>query len=289
MSYVTGSHAFKFGFNRTHGYLDEYQYTLNPVSYRFNNGVPNQITERALPYPRDHQPRQRPRALCAGPLVGRSLDDAGGAPLRLLRDQLPGADLGPAPLTPNRNITFPAQDNISWKDLTYRSGFAYDLFGTGKTALKVAFNKYLLGQTLNGLGRDPNPVDAGHPGEPAVEPLVGRASIATTSRSAISLNPLANGECAQLDNLAFGTAVAERRVRQGSDLGVQSPPGQLGVLGRRAARADAGHRARRGLLPPRLGAFPRDRQPAGRPGGLHRSSASWRRPIRACRAAAATR
>ena len=47
MSYVTGSHAFKYGFNRTHGYLDEYQYTLNPVALRFNNGVPNQITERA--------------------------------------------------------------------------------------------------------------------------------------------------------------------------------------------------------------------------------------------------
>ena len=50
MSYVTGTHAVKFGFNRTHGYLDEYNYTLNPVSYRFNQGVPNQITERAFPF-----------------------------------------------------------------------------------------------------------------------------------------------------------------------------------------------------------------------------------------------
>ncbi len=73
---------------------------------------------------------------------------------------VPEQHLGPEPITPNRNITFPAQDIISWKDLTYRSGFAYDIFGTGKTALKVAFNKYLLGQTLNGLGRDPNPIVA---------------------------------------------------------------------------------------------------------------------------------
>ena len=28
--------------------------------------------------------------------------------------------------------------------------------------MKVAFNKYLLGQTLNGLGRNPNPVLALH-------------------------------------------------------------------------------------------------------------------------------
>ena len=34
----------------------------------------------------------------------------------------------------------------------------YDLGGNGKTAIKVAFNKYLLGQTLNGIGRNPNPV-----------------------------------------------------------------------------------------------------------------------------------
>ena len=78
--------------------------------------------------------------------------------LRLFRDKLPRTDDRTVDMTPTRNITFPAQDNISWKDLTYRSGLAYDLFGTGKTALKVAFNKYLLGQTLNGLGRNPNPV-----------------------------------------------------------------------------------------------------------------------------------
>ena len=40
MSYVTGTHAFKVGFNRTHGFLEEYQYAMNPVSYRFNGGVP---------------------------------------------------------------------------------------------------------------------------------------------------------------------------------------------------------------------------------------------------------
>ena len=56
MSYVTGSHAVKYGFNRTHGYLDENQYTLNPVALRLGagtvngvalpNGVPNLVTER---------------------------------------------------------------------------------------------------------------------------------------------------------------------------------------------------------------------------------------------------
>src|SRR5262249_16452479 len=45
-SYVTGSHAFKFGWNNTRGYLNENNYVLNPLAYRFNNGIPNQLTER---------------------------------------------------------------------------------------------------------------------------------------------------------------------------------------------------------------------------------------------------
>ena len=43
-SYITGSHAFKIGFNRTHGFLQNTQYNFQPFQYRFNNGIPNQIT-----------------------------------------------------------------------------------------------------------------------------------------------------------------------------------------------------------------------------------------------------
>ena len=32
------------------------------------------------------------------------------------------------------------------KDIAYRSGLAYDLGGNGKTAIKVAFNKYCSGR-----------------------------------------------------------------------------------------------------------------------------------------------
>jgi len=58
----------------------------------------------------------------------------------------------------NRNITFPAQDDLNWKDISYRSGLVYDVRGDGKTAVRFAANKYLLGQTLNGLGTNPNPI-----------------------------------------------------------------------------------------------------------------------------------
>ena len=60
----------------------------------------------------------------------------------------------------NRNLSFPESDNLNWKDITYRMGVVHDLRGDGKSAIKVAANKYLLGQTLNGFGVSPNPVNA---------------------------------------------------------------------------------------------------------------------------------
>jgi hypothetical protein len=207
-TYVTGSQAIKFGFNRTHGYLDEYQYALNPVSYRFSNGIPNQITERAMPFRSKTNLDNDLGFYLQDRLTLNRWTVQGALRFDYFATSFPEQTVGPAPLTPNRNITFPAQDNISWKDLTYRSGVAYDLFGDGRTAVKAAFNKYLLGQTLNGLGRNPNPVLS----------LVTTANRTWNDRGGLGinadyvpqcdlLNPLANGECGALAPSTFGTAV----------------------------------------------------------------------------------
>ena len=158
-TYVTGSHAFKFGFNNTQGHLDEYNYTLNNLSYRFNNGVPNQITERAFPYRVDHQPRQRSRPLCAGSLDGQSLDHPGSASGSTT--SRPASRNRPSGRRISRRTgTSPSRRRTTSPGRTSPIGAALPTTcsATGKTAVKVAFNKYLLGQTLNGLGRNPNPV-----------------------------------------------------------------------------------------------------------------------------------
>jgi hypothetical protein len=158
-SYITGTHAFKVGFNRTHGFLEAYNYVTNPLSYRFNNQIPNQVTISARPF--------TTRANMDNDL-GLYVQDRWSmdrvtvqAALRYdyFATSFPEQTLGPSAFTPARNITFAAEDNLGYKDLTYRTGASWDVFGTGRTAIKMAFNKYLLGQTLNGLATNVNPIN----------------------------------------------------------------------------------------------------------------------------------
>ncbi|MEP7308435.1 MAG: carboxypeptidase-like regulatory domain-containing protein [Acidobacteriota bacterium] len=61
---------------------------------------------------------------------------------------LPSVHLGSSLLTPNRNYDVPAFDSVKNKDWTPKIGAAWDVFGDGKTALKMNLAKYVLGQSL---------------------------------------------------------------------------------------------------------------------------------------------
>jgi hypothetical protein len=199
-SYITGTHSVKVGFNDGFGTNNNYLYRYSPVSYRFNNGVPNQITQWVTPYKTmidmDHD-----MGLYAQDkwTMGR-LALSYGVRFDYYASSYPEHELGPGVLVPTRNLTIPASEGLSYKDLTPKFGAVYDLFGTGRTALKVSANKYLEGLGTGGIASTLNPVNrmvlsATRNWNDANRNFTPDCDLVATT---------ANGECGALSNQNFG-------------------------------------------------------------------------------------
>jgi hypothetical protein len=177
-----------------------------PMAFRLNNGVPNQITLYATPFD---------DALKMDAITGVYAQDKWtmdrltltyGMRYDYFTNSFPAIHLGTGPLVPARDISLPATAGLSFHDITPKSGAAYDLFGNGKTALKVTLNKYLEGfgsssPELFGLQMAP------------VNGLVNSTTRSWNDANrdfvpdCVLTNPLANGECGPMANRNFGTVV----------------------------------------------------------------------------------
>lgn len=154
-TYVTGAHAFKFGISNTTVLRDESLSDNNyHVSYRFNNGVPNQITERTTPY---QKAQRQPFGLglyAQDKWTYSRLTLNLGLRFDYLKLTIPAQHLGAAPLVPTRNLDLPETDLVSWRDLTPRMAAAYDLTGDGKTAVRTSLSRYVIAQGVQGTYGD---------------------------------------------------------------------------------------------------------------------------------------
>jgi hypothetical protein len=143
LSYVTGSHAAKVGYEGNY-YGNRQMDHVNSqlLAYRLNNGVPNQLT-MTLSSPRVRVAWTRDTSLYAQDQWSRGrLTLTGSVRYEYITSGFPEQRIEPSKFLA-KAIVFPAQDSpVRQHDIGPRVGFALDVFGNKKTALKGSFGRY---------------------------------------------------------------------------------------------------------------------------------------------------
>ncbi len=216
LSYVTGAHNMKFGYQGGFNNPNQtYQYFNEVIHVRLNNGQPNRLTQVITT--NDSPARIKvtrnlwPTSFYAQDQWTRDrLTLQGGIRYDYYMMNYPESKIGGPGYTESAQpeIVYPSRSTqqVKWHDLTPRVGAAYDLFGNGKTALKLNFGKYVQGVTAANNDFDLNPII--------------RTAISTTRTwtdtnkdfvpNCNLVDPAKNGECAAMNNANLGKEVFDR-------------------------------------------------------------------------------
>jgi hypothetical protein len=166
LSYITGAHALKMGFTFQSGYNSNgtlnfggssliQRYRGTTTAFVPGNWVPDSVTIQNAP---------REASSNADADVGIFVQDSWtmgrltlnpGLRYEYLRGSTSEVDLPAGRFVPARH--FDRVENLpNWKDISPRLGIAYDLFGTGRTAVKGSLGKYTQ-QESTGFSNTYNP------------------------------------------------------------------------------------------------------------------------------------
>ena len=143
MSYVTGAHNIKFGYNGLYDYDDQDSNRANSqgLVYQFNNGTPNQFWELSGQFKSEW--RTRFDALFAqDSWTFKRLTLQGAVRYDHAWSYYPPSAIGGTRFIPVASV-IPRSDGVDFKDVSPRAGLAYDVFGTGKTSIKANWGRYL--------------------------------------------------------------------------------------------------------------------------------------------------
>jgi hypothetical protein len=147
-SYVTGSHNFKAGLQWGFGnYRTSYETNGDLYQY-YDNGVPSLVLVYNTPvYQRERLNRDM-GIFAQDSWTIRRLTVNAGVRFEHFNAEIRDQGVPAGRFVPLREVSR-LSDYPNWNDITPRLGLSYDLFGNAKTALKLAANKYMAGQTTD--------------------------------------------------------------------------------------------------------------------------------------------
>ena len=213
VSYITGSNTFKVGFNNAYGHHENTTYAspAMPFSYNFTSMVPNAIVYRVVPRTVEVNVNRDLGLFIQDKLTTGRWTLAGAIRFDSFKNSFPEQAIAGNYFGRNLNIQFPEIENLSWNDITPRLGATYDVFGTGKTALKVTLNKYLEGLGTTGFGAAqvtdaPNPILRLSDSTQRVWADANSNFVPDCDLNNFGVN----GECLAVDNPNFGTIIPGR-------------------------------------------------------------------------------
>ena len=150
-SLVTGSHSIKFGYQG--GLLIDQRKNFGNnqfINYRTNNGIPDQITLNINRFGIHQSVRFDSFYAQEQWTLGR-MTVQGAVRYDHAWSYFPEQTVGPVRFFPTA-VTYPRTTGVEgYHDLWPRGGVAYDLFGTGKTSIKVNVGRYLEAAQNGGL------------------------------------------------------------------------------------------------------------------------------------------